>query len=87
MPDVKRISGGSYAATGPAIMVNGTRGRMLAMGIVRTEVSHAALGAPRDARESLPRKHQRQKQRQSHIDDPAQFHSSANITSQSAHYT
>jgi hypothetical protein len=65
-------------------MVNGAWGEMTAMGIVRTEVSHAALGAAGHACESLPRKHQRQKQRQSHIEDPARFHSIANITSQSA---
>jgi hypothetical protein len=87
MPDVERITGGGYAATRTAIMVNGAGGGVLTMGIVRTEVSHAALGAAGHARESLPRKYQRQKQRQSHIEDPAQFHSSANITSQSAYYT
>lgn len=84
---MKRIAGGSYAATRSAIMVNGAGGGMLTMGIVRAELSHAAYGAAGYARESLPRKYQRQKQRQPHIDDPAQFHSSANITSQSAYYT
>jgi hypothetical protein len=87
MPDVEGITGRSYAATGPAIMVNGSGGRMLTMGILRTEVSHAAMGATGDAGESLPRKYQRQKQRQLQIDDPARFHSCANITSQSAYYT
>jgi hypothetical protein len=87
MPDVERITGGSYAATRSAIMMNWAGGRMLTMGIVRTEVSHAALGAAGHACESLPRKYQRQKQRQPHIDDPAQFHSNTNITSQSAYYT
>jgi hypothetical protein len=84
---MERVTGGGYAATCSAIMVDRARSRMLTMGIVRTEVSHAALGAAGHAGESLPRKYQRQKQRQSHIEDPARFHSRANITSQSAYYT
>jgi hypothetical protein len=84
---MERITGGSYAATRSTIMVNEAGGGMLTMGIVRTEVRHAAYGAAGHARKSLPRQYKRQKQRQSHIEDPARFHSSANITSQSAYYT
>jgi hypothetical protein len=53
---MQRITRNGYAATGSAIMVNSAGGRMLTLSIVRTEVSHAALGAAGHARESLPRK-------------------------------